>query len=126
MAFTETLINAVEHGNLELSSSLKGGDFEKIKRFEELRAERLKNPFYGNRKVIITFLYNQDCFSLTITDEGAGFSWKQYITDKNQIFHASSKPYGRGFMLIHHIIDEVYFNDSGNSITLVKSKPESS
>lgn len=122
VAFTETLLNAVEHGNLELSSSLKEGDFEKIKAFEELRASRLNEPYYANRKVLITFLYNQNCFSLTITDEGAGFNWKPYVTDTNQIFQASARPYGRGFMLIHHIIDEVYFNEKGNSITLVKSK----
>jgi len=30
---------------------------------------------------------------------------------------------GRGFMIIYHIIDEVYFNEKGNSITLVKSRP---
>lgn len=122
VAFTESLINAVEHGNLELSSSIKGGDFEKIRMFEELRASRLKDPYYANRKVLITFLYNQDCFSLTITDQGGGFNWHDYVTDKNQFSHTAAKPYGRGFMLIHYIIDEVYFNESGNSITLVKSK----
>jgi hypothetical protein len=116
------LINAVEHGNLELSSSIKEGDFEKIRMFEELRATRLKDPYYANRKVLITFLYNQDCFSLTITDQGSGFDWHPYVTDKNQLFHITAKPYGRGFMLIRHIIDEVYFNEAGNSITLVKSK----
>ena len=122
VAFTETLINAVEHGNLELSSSIKEDDFEKIKLFEELRSSRLKDPHYGKRRVSITFLYNQDCFSLTVTDQGKGFNWREYVTDKNQFFHVSAKPYGRGFMLIHHVIDEVYFNEAGNSITLVKSK----
>jgi CheY-like chemotaxis protein/anti-sigma regulatory factor (Ser/Thr protein kinase) len=124
VAFTETVINAIEHGNLELSSLVKGEDFEKIKAFEELREARLENPKYGNRKVSITFLYNQDCFSLTITDQGAGFNWKKYVTDKNQFYHISAEPYGRGFMLIHHTIDEVYFNEAGNSITLVKSKSQ--
>lgn len=122
VAFTESLINAVEHGNLELSSSIKEGDFEKIRMFEELRASRLKDPYYANRKVLITFLYNQDCFSLTITDQGSGFDWHAYVTDKNQFYHTTAKPYGRGFMLIHYIVDEVYFNEMGNSITLVKSK----
>jgi FixJ family two-component response regulator len=122
VAFTETLINAIEHGSLEIPSLVKGEDFERIKAFEELRETRLKDSKYGNRKVYITFLYNQDCFSLTITDQGAGFNWKKYVTDKNQFYKISAEPYGRGFMLIHHIVDEVYFNEAGNSITLVKSK----
>ena len=118
VAFMETLINSIEHGNLELHSSLKGDTFEQIAQFEELRTARLEDPKYSDRKIKVTFMFNPKCFSLTISDEGPGFNWKKQFGDKDEI---NTESYGRGFVLIKHVIDEVYFNDSGNSITLVKS-----
>ncbi|MCB0259751.1 MAG: response regulator [Calditrichaeota bacterium] len=121
VAFMETLINAIEHGNLELPSSIKGSDFEKITFFEELREQRMKAAPYNERMVRVAFMFNPRCFSLTVTDEGPGFDWQQYHGGERHNYQVSTKPYGRGFMLIHHIIDEVYFNEKGNAITLVKS-----
>lgn len=123
VAFMETLINAIEHGNLELPSSIKGkgDDFLRITQFEEEREKRLHNSPYKDRILRVAFLFNQKRFSLTITDQGPGFDWKSYVNDGNALNQINTKPYGRGFMLIQHIIDEVYFNESGNSITLVKS-----
>lgn len=122
VAFMESLINSLEHGNLELVSAVKGSEFDKIIRFEELRAERLQDPRYGNRLVRIAFLMNPQRFSLTISDEGPGFDWRQFTKGSPRSQQLNTKAYGRGFMLIRHIIDEVYFNESGNSITLVKAK----
>ena len=75
----------------------------------------------GERMVRVAFMFNPRCFSLTVTDEGPGFDWQQYHGGERHNYQVSTKPYGRGFMLIHHIIDEVYFNEKGNAITLVKS-----
>lgn len=125
VAFMETLINAIEHGNLEMPSSIKGNDFEQITRFEEMREQRLKDPVYNERMVRIAFMYNPQCFSLTIADEGPGFDWQNYTSGTNKSYQVNTAAYGRGFMLINHIIDEIYFNEKGNSITLVKTKPDS-
>ncbi|MGH1362997.1 MAG: response regulator [Calditrichia bacterium] len=124
VAIMETIINAIEHGNLELPSSMKGTDFEQIMHFEELREKRINDPAFGKRNVGVYFQLNSERFSLTITDNGPGFDWKSFIADDSQLFDADTKPHGRGFMLIRHIIDEVYFNAKGNSITLLKSKSD--
>ncbi len=126
VAFMETILNAVEHGNLELPSSIKDKDYDfaKVGEFEELRSKRLQDPHYGQRMIRIGFQYSPKMFSLNITDEGPGFDWHKYVSENNQFDGINTAPYGRGFMLILHIIDEVYFNESGNSITLVKSRPE--
>ncbi len=122
LAFIETLINAIEHGNLELPSTMKAGEFEINPAFEELRDARMKDAHYGDRKIKISFQFNQQFFSLTITDEGPGFDWKKFFDEKSHPKEMSIESYGRGFLLIRHIIDEVYFNDRGNSITLIKSR----
>ncbi len=121
VAFTETLINAIEHGNLELHSSIKGNDFDRIVEFEQIREDRLNDPEYHNRKIRVSFQFNEQCFHFTVTDDGPGFDWKKYIND-NQLQDISLESHGRGFILIRHIIDEIYFNEKGNSITLIKSK----
>ncbi|RMF60045.1 MAG: response regulator [Calditrichaeota bacterium] len=121
LAFIETLINAIEHGNLELPSQIKQEVLEDNQSFENLRKIRLKNPQYADRKVKISFQFNHQFFSLTVTDEGPGFDWKTFL-DEASGEELNLNAYGRGFMLIRHVIDEVYFNDKGNSITLIKSR----
>lgn len=121
VAFTETIINAIEHGNLELRSSIKGTDFEKIAEFEELRENRLNDPQFYERKIRVAFQFNEQCFHLSVTDDGPGFDWKKFVVE-NQFRSVNTESHGRGFILIRHIIDEVYFNEKGNSITLIKSK----
>ncbi len=122
VAFMETLINAIEHGNLELPSVIKGSDFEKMMMFEELRDRRLQDPKYGQRLLRVHLQYDRTRFSLTVIDEGPGFDWKGYFEKQNDYDPVSTKSYGRGFMLIRHVIDEVHFNDKGNVITLIKSR----
>lgn len=122
MAFTETILNAVEHGNLELSSELKEQEIFENTEFENLRAERLNDPRYANRKIYLTFEFQPENFSLNITDEGKGFNWQKYVDEKHQPRMINLDAHGRGFIFIKHIIDEVYFNDRGNSITLVKHR----
>ena len=122
VAFMETLINAIEHGNLELPSSIKGTDFAQFAQFEELRETRMADPHFNTRKVNISFMYSPQRFSLTITDEGKGFDWKSFAIHDGPPDMLNTQSHGRGFMLIHHIIDEVFFNEAGNSITLIRSK----
>lgn len=122
LAFTEAFINALEHGNLELSSSIKGDDFGMISMFEELREQRMEDPAYGERTVSVSFEFRPEVFTLNITDEGPGFDWQQYVTRDHQFKEINTESHGRGFLIIRHIVDEVYFNKMGNSITLVKYK----
>ncbi len=122
LVFTETLINSMEHGNLELPSSLKSNDLLEMAEFEELKETRLQDPHFANRYISIIFECNTEIFSFTVRDEGPGFDWKKYINPAHKIISSDKNPYGRGFMIIQHIIDEVYFNQKGNTITLIKHR----
>ncbi len=122
MAFTETLVNAVEHGNLALSSSKKNPDSFKPTEFEDLKASRICDPKFAKRKIYISLECNNDLFNFTVRDEGPGFNWKAYIDSLHRIKPADTEPYGRGFRMIQHVIDEVHFNEKGNIITLIKNR----
>lgn len=122
MAFSETLVNAIEHGNLELQSLRKGSDFSGDAAFADERRRRLADPAFGKRMVRVAFLYSRERFSLTVSDEGPGFDWRAYSTVNNSLQDVNDRPFGRGFLFIRLIIDEILFNDAGNSITLIKTR----
>jgi len=57
----------------------------------------------------------------TISDEGEGFDVAE-VPDPRDPANLL-KPSGRGVMLIHHIMDDVSYNERGNEVTMVK-RPE--
>ena len=78
MGLSELLVNAVEHGNLGISYSLKSallrsGDWD-----GEI-ARRLADPVLGARRVRVRFLRGDDAIRFTISDEGDGFDWRSYL-----------------------------------------------
>lgn len=124
LVFNETLINSLEHGNLELPSSMKKDDLVGLTEYERLKEERLCNPTYARRKIRLAFECNSEVFSLTVQDEGPGFDWKKIVDPSFKVSdQTNDKAYGRGFMIIKHLIDEVHFNQKGNIITLIKQRP---
>ncbi|MEJ2049100.1 MAG: response regulator [Calditrichota bacterium] len=123
LVFTETLINAIEHGNLELSSLSKSNEALKLEEFESLKKERLRDLNYSRREIQVSFECSPEIFNFSVKDEGPGFMWQKYLSTNHKIQTVNVNSYGRGFNIIHHIIDEVHFNDKGNLITLIKNRP---
>lgn len=123
LVFTETLINSIEHGNLELLSSIKSNDILQLAEYEKMREKRMNDPHYANRKITVTFECSSELFCFIVKDEGPGFEWRKFITNTHKIQKVNTNSYGRGFNIIQHIIDEVHFNDKGNLLTLIKNRP---
>ncbi len=122
LAFTETLVNAIEHGNLQLSSATKNNNALQITEYDELKEKRLNTPQYANKKIIVLFECTDELFSFTVIDEGEGFNWQKFIDQKHKINRLNTNAHGRGFNIIKYIIDEVHFNEKGNMITLIKNR----
>ncbi|MEJ2635991.1 MAG: response regulator [Calditrichia bacterium] len=122
LVFIETLLNSIEHGNLELASSIKNNDVFQMLEYEELKEQRMKDPEYAKRKITVSMECNPDLFCFTVKDEGPGFDWKKYVDKTHKISELNVNSHGRGFVIIRHIIDEVHFNTEGNMITLIKNR----
>lgn len=122
LAFTETLVNAIEHGNLQLSSAIINNNALQITEYDELKEKRLNTPQYANKKIIVLFECTDELFSFTVIDEGEGFNWQKFIDEKHKITRLNTDAHGRGFNIIKYIIDEVHFNEKGNMITLIKNR----
>lgn len=117
VALREALVNAVVHGNLEVSSELhdQGGTA-----FTDLIEARRSTSPYRERKAELVARYAPGEVSYVIRDEGPGFDHSK-LPDPTAIENLE-RTHGRGLMLIRMFMDEVSFNERGNEIRLVKRK----
>lgn len=89
--------------------------------------EALANAIlYGNghdpsKRVKVEVAFHKSDITARITDEGRGFD-PYHIPDPTCPANIA-KPSGRGIFLMRKLLDEVHFNDRGNSVTLVLRLP---
>ena len=120
LALDEALINAIIHGNLEIPSTMKGTSLSEITQFNQLVKERSLAEPYTTRNVRLEMELSQEQVKYVIQDEGNGFDWSQM--PKSFEDHEILANHGRGLLLIQAFMDDVYFNDKGNCITLIKKR----
>jgi CheY-like chemotaxis protein/anti-sigma regulatory factor (Ser/Thr protein kinase) len=121
MTLIEALANAMDHGNLELDSSLRESGSQA---YWELAAERARRSPYKERRVFVNSRLTQSEVRFVVRDEGKGFDVSKLPdpTRAENLLKAS----GRGIMLIRTFMDEVSFNEAGNEITMVKRRADRS
>ncbi len=115
IALGEALLNALFHGNLEVSSDLRNSDHHAYYALAEAR--RHEAP-YKDRRIHVTARMDRRQAVYVVRDEGQGFDASALPdpTDPANLEKAS----GRGILLIQSFMDEVTFNTAGNQITMVK------
>jgi DNA-binding response OmpR family regulator len=119
MAYHEALVNALEHGNLELDSSLKGDLFSEQDAYTAILEQRLQDPAYASRPVHVAAEMTPERYEVVITDGGNGFDISSYARVNDD---SITRQCGRGLALIHMVMDEVSFNEKGNQIRMVLRK----
>lgn len=115
LAVREAILNAIEHGNLELDSKLRDDDDTQ---YYALREQRIHEAPYKSRQVTMEADIGADSVKFVVTDGGTGFEPSEIPdpTDPENLVRA----HGRGLMLIQSFMNEVRHNESGNQITMVK------
>jgi CheY-like chemotaxis protein len=118
-ALHEVLVNAIEHGNLELSSDLREGSDRTA--YLQMIEERRRQAPYRDRRVHVTARLSHTQAVYVVRDEGPGFDPARLPdpTDPANL----EKTTGRGLLLIRTFMDDVRFNPAGNEITIVKRCP---
>ena len=118
-ALQEALVNAIEHGNLELDSTLRE---LKDNTYSKLGSERRGLAPYKDRKVYVTAMFDRDQATWTIRDEGEGFDPQTLPdpTDPASLQRVS----GRGLLLIRTFMDEVSFSGRANEICMIKRRTQ--
>jgi CheY-like chemotaxis protein len=122
LALVEMIINAIEHGNLEVTFEEKSRVLgEGI--YTEFIARRQSDPAYENRRVRIEFTVDPNEAVYTISDEGAGFDHRVFFSKEIADVNIPMKLHGRGMIISKKIFDEIRYKDPGNSVTLIKRLP---
>lgn len=115
LALHEALVNAMHHGNLELSSRLREPDDG---RYDRLADERQRQAPYRDRRVHVASRESRRGAVYVVRDEGPGFDVAQTLAAAERA--EPSVVSGRGLLLIRAMVDEVRWNARGNEITLIK------
>lgn len=114
----EAVRNGFEHGNLGLSSEEKGALCEAGEFDAEVSKRELQTSF-RDRPLRVGFSISRSSFECTIEDVGSGFDWRKNFSDESQTT-TSTKLHGRGIHLMRSFYDELFYNESGNFLTLRK------
>ena len=113
MGISELLINAVEHGNLGITYSEKTALINN-KQWEDEIQRRLTLDAYKDRRVKIAYERGDDTVSLTISDDGEGFDWKNYIEFNPERITDS---HGRGIAMANAMsFDTLIYQGAGNIV----------
>lgn len=120
LGLSELMINAVEHGNLGITYAEKGV-LNDAGTWEEEVARRLAGPELGQRRVQVRFERDDGEIRITITDEGDGFDWQEYLSlapDRVMDNH------GRGIAMASMVsFSRLEFQGRGNQVVAVIQAP---
>ncbi|MBX2809464.1 MAG: fused response regulator/phosphatase [Cellvibrionaceae bacterium] len=116
---SELYNNALEHGLLQLDSSIKKSQEGFVDYYLE-RKKRLSKLSSGT--IDIVFEYRLQApggdgeLSIDVSDSGAGFDYNAVPWIKNQ-----STGYGRGLHIVHALCDQVTFSEQGSRVKVVQN-----
>lgn len=119
LGLIEIVTNAVEHGNLGLTSEEKRAlKAEGDQVYLDEVNRRSKDPAYKDLKVSIRASITPERAEVVVSDQGAGFDYQDLPdpTDPENLF----LPSGRGILLARTFLDEVRYSGAGNEVTLIK------
>ena len=113
LGLTELITNAVEHGNLGITYEEKSKLNEEGKWESEI-LNRLSSPLYKDKVATVEFERNNSEIAFTITDQGNGFDWHQYMEISPERAFDS---HGRGIAMANSIsFDQIKYHDDGKKV----------
>jgi DNA-binding response OmpR family regulator len=111
IGLAELMLNAIEHGNLQIGYQEKGQLLAEHRLEAEIE-RRLSLPHYRNRHARVSLRRTRATMKVTIRDEGAGFDFDRYMTlDKKRMFDS----HGRGILMASATLDLRYI-PPGNQV----------
>jgi CheY-like chemotaxis protein/anti-sigma regulatory factor (Ser/Thr protein kinase) len=120
VGLSELLINAVEHGNLEITYEETTEAIERRSRGALVEA-RLEDPAYRERQAEIRFEHLPSRYRFFIRDQGPGFDWQRYLTlSPDRVFDS----HGRGVFMASASFDRLEYLGSGNAVAAEIFLPE--
>lgn len=114
---TELMVNAIEHGSLEIKCHEKHQALS-TDRFDALIEARRRDPRFSTRHVVVQASYDLSRRRLhyAIADEGRGFTWTRVLTQGE---HPADNhdANGRGVLLAKAFFPDLTYNERGTQVT---------
>jgi anti-sigma regulatory factor (Ser/Thr protein kinase) len=122
IALMELLVNAIEHGNCEISYEEKTRALADGRDPMELIREKNADPEISARKVYLSYRIRPNKSSFSIRDEGHGFDWRAYHTERGEA--GLSENHGRGIFMASHYLSNLQYNEQGNEVSFELEHPQ--
>jgi CheY-like chemotaxis protein len=124
IALEEALLNALYHGNLELSADelrdARSAMVANGKGDGNMLDQRRRQSPYCDRRIHFHVSVSNDEAQFTIRDEGPGFN-PATVPDPTDPANLERES-GRGLLLMRSFMDDVAYSSTGNQVTLVKRR----
>ena len=117
----EAIENAIFHGNLAMDSYIRR---DNPKLFYKTVLQKRDIEPYNDRKVSINYEISSNSAKYVVRDEGKGFAHADLLdlVDPDNLLQIK----GRGLVMIVNFMDEVFWNERGNEITMVRYRKRKS
>ncbi|MCB1168034.1 MAG: ATP-binding protein, partial [Leptospiraceae bacterium] len=119
MGLREMIINAMEHGNLNITYEEKSRATREGT-YIQLFRERQVSEKFKDRKVKIDYVLTQSYVGFRIADEGPGFDHRSMLREGATRANEERLSHGRGIQIAKNEFDTLKYNSKGNQVTLVK------
>ncbi len=120
VGITELFINAVEHGNLQISYEDKSALLASGQWMEEVE-KRLSEPCYQDKFVTVFFNKTPEKIEITVEDCGQGFDWHAFEKVDPRRFLSS---HGRGIMMAKSLsFTSLEYEGTGNRVKAIFQIP---
>jgi len=113
LGLTELMVNAIEHGNLEISYAEKS-ELCRVNGWQSEVERRLELPQYRQRAASVHVSRGPVTLQFRVSDEGPGFRWREFLKlDPTRAF----APNGRGIALARELaFSHLEYQDPGNIV----------
>lgn len=118
LGLVELIMNAVEHGNLNITPKEKTKALE-LNNLHELYVERMADERYKDRKVTVLYNQNNESCEWMISDQGNGFDYEDLPdpTSSDNLLDMS----GRGIFISKFMFDTLEYMGKGNIVKIKKT-----
>jgi anti-sigma regulatory factor (Ser/Thr protein kinase) len=118
LGLSEIFINAIEHGNLGITSEEKASLQKENNWIAEIQ-RRLTLPEHKDKFVSVAFSRGETEIRIITTDQGQGFAWQYSEVAQNSLNQAM---HGRGIAIAKELaFERLEFSEKGNEVTCIIS-----
>ncbi len=115
----EMIINAIEHGNLDIGFEEKS-QATMDDNYIEFVMKRQGEPRFRDRRVRIEYLLSSERVAYKIADDGNGFDYRAMLEKVKNRVNEEMLYHGRGITMAMNIFDKITYNRKGNEVLLEK------